>query len=88
MSIAVPHPSQEGCVALFTRRYFVRVYGSTSSGYTAVLRPSIRWYFVRVYGGTSSGYTAVLRPGPWWINAAMQILNHCFTFGREASRLH
>ncbi|MCZ2617892.1 hypothetical protein O1432_19815 [Bacteroides fragilis] len=88
MSIAVPHPSQEGCVALFTRRYFVRVYGGTSSGYTAVLRPSIRWYFVRVYGGTSSGYTAVLRPGPWWINAAMQILNHCFTFGREASRLH
>ncbi|WP_270369123.1 hypothetical protein [Bacteroides fragilis] len=88
MSIAVPHPSQEGCVALFTRRYFVRVYGSTSSGYTAVLRSSIRRYFVRVYGGTSSGYTAVLRPEPWWINAAMQILNHCFTFGREASRLH
>ncbi|MCE8574707.1 hypothetical protein J8L08_15980 [Bacteroides fragilis] len=65
MSIAVPHPSQEGCVALFIRRYFVRVYGSTSSE-----------------------YTVVLRPGPWWINAAMQILNHCFTFGREASRLH
>lgn len=55
MSIAVPHPSQEGCVALFTRRYFVRVYGGTSFEYTAVLRPSIRWYFVRVYGGTSSG---------------------------------
>ncbi|MCE8600109.1 hypothetical protein K0F30_08135 [Bacteroides fragilis] len=88
MSIAVPHPSQEGCVALFTRRYFVRVYGSTSFEYTAVLRPSIRQYFVRVYGSTSSGYTAVLRPEPWWINAAMQILNHCFTFGREASRLH
>ncbi|MCM0237716.1 hypothetical protein J8L13_09905 [Bacteroides fragilis] len=48
----------------------------------------IRRYFVRVYGSTSSEYTVVLRPGPWWINAAMQILNHCFTFGREASRLH